>query len=194
VTIAIGHLPNCPKKFHEFSGPRRRIRNRDRQGVTLQAGAFEHSNINTPAGRRQFTVDHDGRNGSNAQFFGPLRNPHVPQVMHDDFARRTRYSRHGLDCLMADCAAPLNISILRLSAISFCYAVEVTTGCTLECTPGSTGNHTHHARGNVALKSALRRPLHEWPLDPGIKRDGLGSLRMSCGRCDCAGCVAGRGL
>jgi hypothetical protein len=54
---------------------------------------------------RQLAVDHDCRNGSNAELLGASEDPSIQHVAHDDFARRTGLLPHYVNYLMAERAS-----------------------------------------------------------------------------------------
>jgi hypothetical protein len=78
---------------------------------------FQNLKINASARTtgRQLAVDHDCRNGSNAELLGAREESSVHHVAHDDFGRRTGLSPHQVNYPMAkraSCAEHLDF-VLR---------------------------------------------------------------------------------
>jgi hypothetical protein len=96
----------APKRIGAFrDGPEAEI-SPPRLGVLSQF-AFQGLNVNASARTtgRQLAVDHDGRNGSNAELLGARANPSVHHIADDDLARRTGLYLSYLNYLMAERAS-----------------------------------------------------------------------------------------
>src|SRR5215469_18678815 len=73
----------------------------------LSQFVFQGPEINASARTtgRQLAVDHDCRNGSNAELHGARESPSVQHIAYDDFGRRTGLSPHCVNYLFAECAS-----------------------------------------------------------------------------------------
>jgi hypothetical protein len=67
----------------------------------------QNLNINAPARATgcQFTVDHDCRNGSNAELLGTRKDSSVHHILHGDLGRRTGLLPHYVNYLLAERAS-----------------------------------------------------------------------------------------
>src|SRR6516225_9414921 len=86
-------------------------------------------NPSTRTTGRQLAVDHDCRNGSNAQLLGSREAPSVHHIAHDYFGRRTGLLPHYVNYLMAErasCAEHLHLAPVRHSTLR--ASSEVATG------------------------------------------------------------------
>jgi hypothetical protein len=79
--------------------------NETSEGLSQTRVFQELNNVTGRTRVRQLAVDHDCRNGSNAQLLGACENPTVQRTLHDDFARRTRLSPHCVNYLIAERAS-----------------------------------------------------------------------------------------
>jgi hypothetical protein len=70
----------------------------------LSQFVFQDPEINATARTtgRQLAVDHDCRNGANAELLGSGEAPSVHHIAHDDFGRRTGLLPHYVNYLMAE--------------------------------------------------------------------------------------------
>jgi hypothetical protein len=82
--------------------------------------AFQNLNINASArtAGRQFAIDHDCRNGSNAKPLGAREDAGVHHILHDDFGRRPDLSPHYVNCLLAERASRAEYFHLALAGHS----------------------------------------------------------------------------
>src|SRR5215469_1473502 len=84
----------------------------------LSQFVFQGPEINASARTtgRQLAVDHDCRNGSNAELLGPREAPSVHHTAHDHFGGRTGLSPHCVNYLMAErapCAEHLHLALVK---------------------------------------------------------------------------------
>src|SRR5262249_22931991 len=85
---------------------------------------FQGLNIDALARTRgsQLAINHDCRNGSNAELFGACKGSGVHNVVDDDLGRRTRLSPHYVNYLMAEGASRAEYFHLALAVRNHDFA------------------------------------------------------------------------